>query len=241
MPSALWLAQRSRGAACLQLPFGSCVAKRFGFARASGLGGRLARGPPPLILSEREGVSGWPYEGHPLGPAPGQLLRSCPAALLQGAPVCDWLPGEPAVRGPGAGADTHFQWECGREAGEKLGGGKGTRAKPPAPILSGRGEARRPSLRPSGLRNDPAASRACSCLLAAVWQSGSGSRGPRGWGQAGQGAPGPTVSDPLGWGRWGAQKGPKWDGDPRVEAFKALAAVVGFAAARNCAANAAKH
>ena len=25
---------------------------------------------------------------------------------------------------------------------------------------------------------------------------------------------GPTVSDPLGWGRWGAQLGPKWDGDP---------------------------
>ena len=42
---------------------------------------------------------------------------------------------------------------------------------------------------------------------------------------------GPTVSDPLGWGRWGAQKGPTRDGDPKEEALKALAAVKGFAAA----------
>ena len=42
------------------------------------------------------------------------------------------------------------------------------------------------------------------------------------------GPPGPTVSDPLGWGRWGARKGPKRDGDPKGEAFKALAAVKGL-------------
>ena len=190
MPSALGPAQRSRSIACLQLPFGSCMASGSGSRGPRGCG-QAGQETPSAHLKRARGGSGWPYEGHPLGPAPGQLPRSCPAALLQGAPVCDWLPGEPAVRGPGAGADTHFQWGCGREAGEKLGGGKGTRAKPPAPILSGRGEARRPSLRPSGLRNDPAASRACSCLLAAVWQSGSGSRGPRGWGQASQGTPGP--------------------------------------------------
>ena len=52
---------------------------------------------------------------------------------------------------------------------------------------------------------------------------------------------GPTVSDPLGWGRWGARKGPKRDGDPKGEALKALAAAKGFAAARSLAANVAKH
>ena len=64
--------------------FWQLCGKRFGFAWASGLGGRLARGP--------WGSSGRPSDGRPLGPAPGRLLRSRPAALLQGAPVCDWLP-----------------------------------------------------------------------------------------------------------------------------------------------------
>ena len=137
MPSALGPAQRSRSIACLQLPFGSCMASGSGSRGPRGCG-QAGQETPSAHLKRARGGSGWPYEGHPLGPAPGQLPRSCPAALLQGAPVCDWLPGEPAVRGPGAGADTHFQWGCGREAGEKLGRGLGTRAKPPAPILSGR-------------------------------------------------------------------------------------------------------
>ena len=42
-------------------------------------------GPTSAHLKRAEGGSGWPFEGHPLRPAPGQLLRSCPAALLQGA------------------------------------------------------------------------------------------------------------------------------------------------------------
>ena len=97
-------------------------------------------GPTSAHLKRAEGGSGWPFEGHPLRPAPGQLLRSCPAALLQGGNLSvtgSHFGALPAVRGPGAGAYTHFS---GGVAGRpvKSSGGVGTRAKPPAPILSGR-------------------------------------------------------------------------------------------------------
>ena len=43
------------------------------------------------------------------------------------------------------------------------------------------------------------------------------------------------MSDLVGWGRWGARVGLR--AGPRGEALKALAAVMGFAAARSLAAN----